>query len=256
MDEQIKAKTFEIFYKIDGGHDETLICNGNDLFGIGCLRGAAEEPAPMAEEVVNEVVEEVAATAVPETQEPEVEVEEESVAETAVTSPLATTILENGVVRVGINADPLYPFIYLDEDAPRGFEIDLAQALVAQMFGEDMAIEWVSVTTENRLQALADGEIDLLIRNTTHTVSREADALWTRPYFLDGQRVLVTNGGGIEDIAQLDGEIICVPLNSEWANNLEGYTATQGFSWELIELGEGGPFMEGLAAPSRWIGRC
>ncbi|MEZ4594993.1 MAG: transporter substrate-binding domain-containing protein [Chloroflexota bacterium] len=202
----------------------------------------------MAEEVVNEVVEEVAATAVPETQEPEVEVEEESVAETAVTSPLATTILENGVVRVGINADPLYPFIYLDEDAPRGFEIDLAQALVAQMFGEDMAIEWVSVTTENRLQALADGEIDLLIRNTTHTVSREADALWTRPYFLDGQRVLVTNGGGIEDIAQLDGEIICVPLNSEWANNLEGYTATQGFSWELIELGEGGPFMEGACS--------
>lgn len=220
-----------------------MICVGL----IGC--GGVAEDNPPEEEVVAEAAAESVETAVPEDTNTVAEVESEAVEEeTAVTSPLAEEIMNNGLIRIGINADPLYPFIYPEEEAPRGFEIDLAQALVSQMFSEGVAIEWVSLTAANRLQALENEEIDLLIRGTTHTISRDADALWTRPYFLDGQRVLVTTGSGIEEIAQLDSEVICVPLNSEWADNLEGYAAQQSFSWELIELREGGPFMEGACS--------
>ena len=163
-------------------------------------------------------------------------------------APDVAAILESGVIRVGINDAPLLPFAIIGDGPTEGFEIDLAEAVVDSAFGDDVMIEWVSVSAENRLDAIREGDIDLLIRATTHTVSRDADALWTTPYFLDGQRVLVSADSGITELSDLADETICVNLGTDWETNLIAYMeAEAGIPIETLEMGDDGtPFFQGL----------
>jgi ABC-type amino acid transport substrate-binding protein len=162
-------------------------------------------------------------------------------------APDVAAIVESGVIRVGINDAPLLPFAIVGDGPTEGFEIDLAEAVVNSAFGDAVMIEWVPVSAENRLDAIREGDIDLLIRATTHTVSRDADALWTIPYFLDGQRVLVSADSGITELSDLADETICVNMGTDWETNLLAYMEAEGIPIETLEMGaDGTPFFQGL----------
>ena len=107
-----------------------------------------------------------------------------------------------------------------------------------QLLVTTVMIEWVPVSAENRLDAIREGDIDLLIRATTHTVSRDADALWTIPYFLDGQRVLVSADSGITELSDLADETICVNMGTDWETNLLAYMEAEGIPIETLEMGD------------------
>ncbi|MDO9445995.1 MAG: transporter substrate-binding domain-containing protein, partial [Dehalococcoidia bacterium] len=83
-------------------------------------------------------------------------------------------VRERGILRVGVN-DQLPGFGYIRPDgAFAGFDIDFGRALGAAIFGDATKVQFVSVSASSRFGALSAGEIDVLIRNTTWSLSRDS----------------------------------------------------------------------------------
>ncbi|MFB0536032.1 MAG: protein kinase [Anaerolineae bacterium] len=166
-----------------------LLCVvGIIIFAI--YRWALPPPTPEVE-VTKEVV--VTTTPVPPTDTP-----------TATSKPVHPAIAR-GAIRIGVHSEGLWPLSICQGNSYSGFEIDLAQEIVKRLFDGQVSIEWVPLTSAERFPMLESGEIDLLIRNTTHTLSREEVGLWTSNYFLDGSRLLVRRNEGYTGIEDLNG---------------------------------------------------
>lgn len=129
----------------------------------------------------------------------------------AIRSTRGVQIMERGIISIGIRHDSMYPMFFQDGGENKGFEIDLATEIVRRLFGNQFTIEWIPLKPEERFPALENNQIDFLIRNTTHTKSREAQALFTSNYFLDGVRLLVRRNEGYQSIQDLDGKTIVFP---------------------------------------------
>ena len=74
-----------------------------------------------------------------------------------------------------------------------GFDVDLCRALAAAVLGDGTKVKFVPTTGETRFTALASGEVDLLIRNSTWTFSRDNDLKfdWAAVNYYDGQGFMV-----------------------------------------------------------------
>ncbi len=110
-------------------------------------------------------------------------------------------IVARGQVRIGVRDNPLPPLTT--------FEADLSQEVVSRLFG-DIAVELVPVAVHDRFAVLGAGDVDFLIRWTTHTTSREELASFTSPYFLDGLAFAFGSDRGISSISGLAGLTIGV----------------------------------------------
>ncbi|SVE13678.1 uncharacterized protein METZ01_LOCUS466532, partial [marine metagenome] len=85
------------------------------------------------------------------------------------------TIKERGILKCGVN-DNLTGFGVLTPDGSyAGFDIDYCKAVAAAIFGDASKVEYTPLTASARFTALGSGEIDLLIRNTTWTASRDRE---------------------------------------------------------------------------------
>lgn len=113
-------------------------------------------------------------------------------------------------IRVGVQTNSLPPLVILNDGGYSGFSIDLAIEIVARVYGSETLIEWVPITSQERTSALADGQIDMLVRNLLHTVSREEQVLFSGGYLLSGNAFLVNQGAGYDTFSDLDGEIVAV----------------------------------------------
>ncbi len=86
-----------------------------------------------------------------------------------------------------------------------GFDVDFCRAVAAAVFGDPGKVEFVPETAKTRLNALQNGEIDVLSRNTTWTLSRESahDILFAGITFYDGQGFMVKRSLGVGSAADL-----------------------------------------------------
>ena len=100
----------------------------------------------------------------------------------------------------------------LDPDGNyQGMDADYCRAVAAVTLGDPEAIEWRPLEADSRQSALQNGEIDVMFRQTTNTLTR--DALWGNfgPTILyDGQGIMVPADSGIETLEDLNGADICV----------------------------------------------
>ncbi len=128
-----------------------------------------------------------------------------------------------GVLRVGVN-DQLPGFGYIRPDGGfGGFDVDFGRALAAAVFGDARKVEFIPVSATSRFEALAAGEIDVLIRNATWSLGRDTTLglTFTVPTFYDGQGVMVRTSDRIRGIEDLNGAVVCAlastttQLNSE-----------------------------------------
>ncbi len=196
--------------------------------GGGAAPTAEEAAAPAAEEAASAEApaEEAAAEAPGETEGP---------APAAGGDTLAT-VLERGHVICGGNAS-VPGFGFLDTEGNyAGFDIDFCKAVAAAVFGDAEAYEIRPLSSQERFTALQSGEIDVLIRNTTWTLSRDTDlgSNFVATTFYDGQGFIVRKADGIETLEDLDGGTVCVQTGTTTEANLADVMAARGISYEPV----------------------
>ena len=132
-------------------------------------------------------------------------------------------VQDRGTLICGVNG-ALPGFSFLDEATGdnTGFDADFCRAIAAAVLGDPEAVEFRSVATDQRGPLLQSGDIDVLIRNTTWTVSRDTSwGLFGPTTFYDGQAIMVnstlTDATTVDDLA---GATICVQSGTTTELNL------------------------------------
>ena len=132
------------------------------------------------------------------------------------------TVLERKSLVCGVNGQ-LPGFSFVDSKGEySGLDVDYCRAIAAALFDDPSKVEFRNLSAQERFTALAAGEIDVLIRNTTWTVNRDTSlGLEFMPTtFFDGQGMLVTTASGIKDLKGLSGKSICVQSGTTTEQNL------------------------------------
>lgn len=145
------------------------------------------------------------------------------------------TVRANGVVRCGVRPD-LPGFNNVDESGEHvGFDADFCRVIAAGILGDATAVEFVDVPTENRFTALAAGEYDVLVRNTTWTASRDGNegAEFLHTTFFDGQGMMVPADLGVSSLAEMDGAQICVAAGTTTEGNVANEFARLGLTADI-----------------------
>ena len=105
-----------------------------------------------------------------------------------------------------------------------GLDVDVCKAVAAATLGDPTKVDYRDLNSSERFAALASGEVDLLSRNTTVTLSRDAAGgnglSFAPPVFYDGQGVMVPVASGIKGLKDLAGKPICVETGTTTELNL------------------------------------
>jgi general L-amino acid transport system substrate-binding protein len=111
-----------------------------------------------------------------------------------------------------------------------GFDIDFCKVVAAAIFGDAEAFEIVALPAEARFTALQSGEIDVLIRNTTWTATRDGSegANFLFPTFYDGQGMMVPASTGFTTLEDLADATICVQSGTTTELNLNAVFNARG----------------------------
>ncbi len=132
------------------------------------------------------------------------------------------TVQERGQLICGVNG-ALPGFSFIDENGENtGFDADFCRALAAAVLGDPEAVEFRALNTDQRGPALQTGEVDVLIRNTTWTVSRDTTwGLFAPTTFYDGQAIMVNSTlTDATTIDELEGATVCVQSGTTTELNL------------------------------------
>ncbi len=154
-------------------------------------------------------------------------------------SNAATTlenVKKNGVVKCGVSGSVPGFSAPDDKGAMQGIDADICYAVAAAVFGDKSKVKFVPLTAKERFTALASGEIDILSRNTTHTLHRDA-ALgidFTYYNYIDGQGFMVKKSLGVKSAKELDGAKICIQAGTTTELNLADYFRTNKMKYSPV----------------------
>jgi general L-amino acid transport system substrate-binding protein len=134
-----------------------------------------------------------------------------------------------------------------------GFNVDFCRAVAAAVLGDGDKVQFVPLTSSMRFPALQAGKIDLLVRNTTWTLEREAFLKVQFPavLFYDSQAFLVPTKSGITSLAELSGATVCVEKGTTSVQNMKDYFVARGLSVNPLVMESAGEVAAGLSD-----GRC
>lgn len=138
-------------------------------------------------------------------------------------------------VRCGVRPD-LPGFSSTDEAGEHvGFDADFCRVIAAAVLGDATKVTFVDIETDARFTALQSGEIDVLVRNTTWTASRDGNegATFLHPTFYDGQAMMVAADSGLESIDDMDGAIVCVAAGTTTEGNVRTEFDRRGLSVDV-----------------------
>ncbi|NJN47684.1 MAG: amino acid ABC transporter substrate-binding protein [Candidatus Competibacteraceae bacterium] len=112
-----------------------------------------------------------------------------------------------------------------DKGVWRGLDVDLCRAVAAAVFGDADKVTYLPLTTEERFEALQDGKIDILSRNTTWNMTRDTSMgiSFAGINYFDGQGFMVRKAQGVRSALELNGVSVCVTKNTTNELNLKEY---------------------------------
>ena len=107
-----------------------------------------------------------------------------------------------------------------------GLDVDVCKAVAATLLGDASKVKWTPLNASQRFAALQSGEIDVLSRNTTWTLTRDASLglNFTGTTYYDGQGFMVTKKSKITSAKQLKGATVCVQAATTTEKNLADYS--------------------------------
>lgn len=145
-------------------------------------------------------------------------------------------VRDRGTLNCGVNGD-VPGFGLLTEGGDwEGFDVDFCKVVAAAVLGDAEAVEYTPLTAEARFTALQSGEIDVLIRNTTWTATRDGaeGATFATTTFYDGQGMMVSADAGFSSLSDMSDTAICVLSGTTTELNLESVFAAEGLSYEPL----------------------
>jgi general L-amino acid transport system substrate-binding protein len=125
---------------------------------------------------------------------------------------LLAEVRDRGTLNCGVN-DAVPGFGVVDDEGEfSGFDIEFCKVVATAVLGDPEAVEYTPLDAETRFTALQSGEIDVLIRNTTYTASRDGGegARFLTTTFYDGQGMMVRADSGFRSVDDMAGTTICV----------------------------------------------
>ncbi|MDQ8697825.1 amino acid ABC transporter substrate-binding protein [Hyphomicrobium sp. LHD-15] len=117
-----------------------------------------------------------------------------------------------------------------------GIDIDFCRAVAAAIFKDGNRVRFVPLNAKERFTALQSGEVDVLSRNTTWTMSRDTSLglNFTGVIYYDGQAFMARRALGLKSAADLAGSSICVQSGTTNELNLSDFFATRGLSYRPV----------------------
>ena len=154
----------------------------------------------------------------------------------SVQAQVLNKVRSSGVIRCGVNGQ-LPGFSTVDSEGKHvGFDVDICRAVSAAVFGDPDKVEFVTLTSANRQSALQSGEVDIMSRNTTYTLTRDSE--WGATYgpttYYDGQGFMVPADSGISSVEELDGATICVIAGTTTELNLADTFRARGLDFTPV----------------------
>lgn len=142
------------------------------------------------------------------------------------------------------------PFSFLGPDKrPAGYSIDIcrhvAAAIQKQLGLADLKLAWVPVTVETRIQAVAQGRVDIECGSTTATLSRQEHVDFSLMTFVDGASLLTTPSSNLRGLGDLAGKRIAIVPGTTTEKALAEFLKTEFISVQNVPVKDHG---EGLAA--------
>ncbi len=147
-------------------------------------------------------------------------------------------VKEKGFVQVGVS-EGLAGFAMPDEKGVwRGLDVETGRAIACAVFGSPDKIKFVPLTSTARFTALQAGEVDVLCRNVTTTLSRDTAVGmdFAHVNFYDGQGFMVPKKLGLKSAKELDGASICVLPGSTTELNLADYFRQNGIKYNPVVI--------------------
>lgn len=119
-----------------------------------------------------------------------------------------------------------------------GFDVDFCRAVAAAVVGDGQKVKFVPTTGKTRFTVLNSGEGDILFRNTTETMSRDADLkLSFLPVnYYDGQGFMVPTALGVTSAKDLDGASVCIQTGTTTELNLADFFRINNISYEPVPV--------------------
>ncbi len=154
-----------------------------------------------------------------------------------VTGDTLGIVQDRGTLKCGGNQSvPGFGYINPDTNDFEGFDIDYCKAIAAAVLNNAEAIEVRPTTANERFPVLQSGEVDILIRNTTWTISRDTSLGFdfVPTTFYDGQGMMVRVDSDITDLAGLEGGTICVQSGTTTEKNLADVFRAQGIEFTPV----------------------
>ena len=145
-------------------------------------------------------------------------------------------ILDRGYLVCGIKADTPGFGVLNPDGTAQGNDVEYCQAMAAAVFGDRNKVEFKEATSANRFELLAAKEIDVLIRTTTWTASRDTDldVAFAPTTFYDGTGIMVKASAGLSSAKELDGATICILDGTSTQGAVSDFFSEQGLTYSEL----------------------
>lgn len=134
-----------------------------------------------------------------------------------------------------------------------GLDIDLCKGVAAAIFGDPSKVEYKPLSSDQRFTALQAGEVDMLARNSTWTLSRDTQLGldFVAVNYYDGQGFMVRKNSGIKSALELKGASVCVQEGTTTEKNLGDFDAQHKLGFKIVKFKDSAE-----ARPAYDEGRC
>jgi general L-amino acid transport system substrate-binding protein len=117
-----------------------------------------------------------------------------------------------------------------------GLDVDFCRAVSAAIFNDEKKIRFIPLSAKDRFTALQSGEVDILVRNSTWTMSRDTQLGLDFPVvnYYDGQGFMVRKKLGVTSAKQLDGASVCTQQGTTTELNLADFFRSNKLKYEVV----------------------
>jgi general L-amino acid transport system substrate-binding protein len=147
-------------------------------------------------------------------------------------------VKKKGFIQAGVNGG-VFGFGMPDEKGVwKGLDVDTARAVATAIFGDASKVKFTPLTAQQRFTALQSGEIDVLTRNATRTLSRETQLglNFVTVNYYDGQGFMVPKKLGVKSAKELSGATVCVLPGTTTEQNAADFFRSNNMDWKPVVI--------------------